>query len=83
MHLLDPINSLLDLFNNPTLEQQALIDFDQDMQPLANILDDIIEKYIDTVTNRNQAKIVLACIVLRSNLGWLLTGPNTKTGWGE
>jgi hypothetical protein len=83
MQLLDPIDSLLDLFNNPTLEQQALIQFDQDIQPLVNILDEIIEKYIDTVTNRNQAKIVVACIVLRSNIGWLLTVPKIQTGRGE
>jgi hypothetical protein len=72
MQALDPIDSLLELFHNPTLEQEALYQFDQDLQPLVNTLEEVIDKYIDTVTNRNQAKTIIACIVLRNQIGWLL-----------
>jgi hypothetical protein len=83
MQLLDPIDALLQLFDNPTLEQQALLEFEQDMQPLVNILGEIIDKYIDAVTNRNQAKTIIACIVLRSQIGWLLSHPSTYAGRGQ
>jgi hypothetical protein len=83
MQLLDPIDSLLQLFDNPSIEEQALNNFDKELTPLMEILEEIITRHIDTVRNRNQAKTIIGCIVLRNQITWYLSNPNIQTGRGE
>jgi hypothetical protein len=75
MQALDPIDSLLQLFDNPSLEDEAIANFDKQLTPLLECLEEIIVRNIDTVRNRNQAKTIIACIVLRNQIGWYLSTP--------
>lgn len=82
MYALDPIDSLLAIYDNPNLKTEARADLNEDLAALVDHLEHIITTHIDTVTNRYQARTISACIVCRNIIGLYLNTADTKTGQG-
>lgn len=83
MQTIDPIDSLLAIYDNPNLKTTAIANLEEDLIPLIDHLEQIITTHIDTVTNRYQARTISACIICRNVLGLYLKTENPKAGRGK
>lgn len=82
MFAIDPIDSLLALYENPLPKNQARADFEESLMALDYHLQNIIDTHSGLVTDRHQSKVAIECIRLRNLIGqyFELTNPQTARG---
>jgi hypothetical protein len=82
MYALDPIDSLLKIYENPIPLPKALPRFEEDLLPLIDHLDQIIGTHVTSVTTREQAATIGLCIGLRNQAAICIESTNAKTKRG-
>ena len=83
MYALDPIDSLLAIYDNPPSKHQAQSNFDENIIALDDHLRFLIETHSGTVTQRAQASITIQCLILRNHIALYLDIVNPNTGRGN
>ena len=83
MYALDPIDSLLAIYEHPQPKHQAQSNFDENIVALDDHLKFLIETHSGTVTQRPQASLTIQCIILRNHIALYLDSVNPQTGRGN
>ena len=83
MYALDPIDSLLSLYENPLPKNQARADFEESIIALDDHLRVLIETHNGQVTDRSQASLAIQCVILRNHIALYFDLVTPQTGRGN
>ena len=83
MYAIDPIDSLLAIYENPLPTHQERSNFDEHILALDDHLRILIKTHSGKVTDRAKASLVIQCMILRNYIGQYIDLVNPEIGRGN